>query len=232
MSVPARTLSNRDVAALFEEASAIYDRQSNPYTTARRAEALACQAQGLTLEVGGGTGAVTARLGDRCRAIHSDIAPGMCRIAARKLGCSSVCFDAEALPLGDGQVDTVLSAEMIYYLARPQRFLREAYRALRPGGRLVLSSTNPTMSFLDRGRAMLRKLGFRRMFFEDGAPTFPSRAQIERELLEAGFVVERISYAVVLPFAFCDALNRLLERTPLRRLGLFVIVTARKPAAR
>jgi hypothetical protein len=68
------------------------------------------------------------------------------------------------------------------------------------------------------------------MFFDDGSPTFPTRQKIESDLQHGGFVLERVSYAVVLPFAFCHRLNRILERTPLRRFSLFVVFVARKVA--
>jgi len=225
-SIPA--LSNQEVAARFDDAATTYDRRSNVYAMSRRASALAEHVRGRSLEVGGGTGAVTAQLRDRSRAIHSDIAPRMCRMAAEKLGCPSVCFDAEAIPVGNERVDTVLSAEMIYYLARPQRFLAETYRVLRPGGRLVLSTTNSTMGFLDRLRTILRSIGFRRMFFDDGSPTFPSILEVTQGLRDAGFAVEGVHHIVVLPFGWCDHINRFLERTPLCRFSLFVVVVARK----
>ena len=225
---PAPVLSNRDVAARFDDAAATYDSRSNVYAMYRRASALAGHVRGRSLEVGGGTGAVIASLPDRSRAIHSDIAPRMCRLAAKKLGCPSLCFDAEAMPLSDEQVDTLVSAEMIYYLSRPERFLAEAHRVLRPGGRLVLSTTNATMGFLDHGRTVLRKLGFRRMFFDDGSPHFPSIAEVTHALRDAGFAVEDVRHVVVAPFAWCDHVNRFLERTPLRRFSLFVVVVARK----
>ncbi|MBI4717040.1 MAG: methyltransferase domain-containing protein [Planctomycetes bacterium] len=198
----------------------------------RLAEAIASLAEGRCLELGGGTGAVAERVADRRTFVHSDIAPAMCRTARTKLSCFRTCVDAEAIPFADGSFDTVLSAEMIYYLRDPQRFLHEAYRVLRPGGRLVLSTTNPLMRWMDRGRAWLRGCGVRGMFFDDGSPAFISLRRLRAMLAAAGLTLERAHSIVPLPFESMDALNRRLECTPIGRVGLFMIVTARKPARR
>ena len=230
MDQVATKLRNRAVAELFERAAESYDRWSNPYTMRRRAAALAAHVVGRSVEVGGGTGAVTGTLYDRSDAIHSDISPRMCRVAVNKLGCASLCFDAESIPFADETIDTAVSAEMIYYLARPQRFIAEACRVLRPGGRLVLSTTNPAMTFLERGRTLLRRLGFSRMFFDDGLPSFIPLDGLTEMMKKIGFTIEHTQYVVVLPFASLDWLNRLLERTFLRRFALFVVFVARKSA--
>ena len=214
---------------MFDDAAASYEESSNPYTLGRRADTLAALVQGRSLELGGGTAAVTSRLADRSRAIHSDIAPAMCRIAHSKVGCPSVCFDAQWIPIADASIDTAIASEMIYYLSEPERFVREAYRVLRPGGKLLMSTTNPAAAILDRGRACLRRLGFRGMFFDDGSPRFLRLRDVKDMLQHAGFVVERTWNILPLPFAALDRLNRLLERTPIARWGLFMMIAARKP---
>lgn len=222
-------LSNQDVARLFGSAAAVYDSQSNPYAMGRRARYLAALAGGVTIEVGGGTAAVLAAMTDRSRAFHSDIAEPMCRIARQKAGRASACFDAEQIPLADAVVDTVVSAEMIYYLRRPTRFIAEAHRILRPGGRLVLSTTNPWMTLLDRGRSVLRRLGFSGMFFDDGSPRFPSLGRLAGWLTDAGFSAPAVQGIVPFPFRLAHPFNRALEKTPFHRFGLFLVITARKP---
>lgn len=230
MSTAAVKLSNREIASRFDAAASDYDRVSNPYTKWRRATALAERVVGRCIEVGGGTGAVSEHLSDRSDALHSDIAPSMCHIAAQKLGRPSVCFDAESIPLADQSVDSVVSAEMIYYLDRPQRFLEEAHRVLRPGGRLLLSTTNPKVTIIERGRSLLRTLGFKHMFFDDGSPTFPSIKRLSGNIQQAGFEMSAIRPIVVLPFAGLHAFNRVLERTPLRHFALFITLEATKVA--
>ncbi|HYM82193.1 MAG TPA: class I SAM-dependent methyltransferase [Candidatus Limnocylindria bacterium] len=48
---------------------------------------------------------------------------------------------AEALPIRDQSVDTVLGLSMLTYLTDPVRMLEEAHRVLRPGGTLILEFT-------------------------------------------------------------------------------------------
>jgi ubiquinone/menaquinone biosynthesis C-methylase UbiE len=223
-----QTRTNEQVARIFDEAAEVFDARSNPYTMRRRAEALATEVRGRSLELGGGTAAVTAALVDQSQAVHSDISVRMCRIAREKVGCPSICLDAEQIPFADASIDTAVSAEMIYYLRRPERFIVEAYRVLRSGGRLVLSTTNPMMTVVERGRTLLRRLGFSRMFFDDGSPKFPPSSAIVSMLERAGFVVESVRGIVPIPLACCDGLNRILERTLVHRLGLFIVIVAQK----
>ena len=224
-------LTNQEVAACFDAAAHQYDACSNRYAVRRRVEALAPYVRGRSFEIGGGTGAVTAALADRSNALHSDVAPEMCRLARKKLACRSLCCDAEAIPLIDESIDTAISAEMIYYLQHPERFTAEAFRVLRPGGTLLLCTTSPTAAAWDHLRSILRRLGFRRMFFQDGSPRFLGLSRLKLLLDQAGFVVEKTRRIVLFPFAVCDRLNRLLEHTLLRHLAIFTVIVARKPAA-
>lgn len=221
-------MGNRIVAQRFQAIAARYDRVSNAYTVRRRAEALRQWVRGRVVEFGGGTGVVAAQLDDPSRVLHTDIAPAMCREARQKLKCPTLCCDAEAVPIRSESFDAVIASEMIYYLANPQRFLDHAFRILRPGGQLLISATNPLATVLDRGRRMLRKLGFRGMFFPDGAPRFLRMREVTHMLIRSGFRVDHTHRIVLLPIGFLDSWNRVLERTPVGRLGLFMIVVARK----
>lgn len=50
---------------------------------------------------------------------------------------------------GQARLDVVMAGELIEHLEVPVEFLRECYMALKPGGRLVLSTPNPN-SFIER----------------------------------------------------------------------------------
>lgn len=219
-------LTNQAVATLFDAAADEYDRASNPYTVRRRVDELAARARGDCLELGGGTGRIAEALRGARSVIHSDIAVGMCRVARRQRGLRSICFDAEAIPFADASFDTVIASEMIYYLAEPRRCLTEARRVLRPGGRLLICTTNPLAAAWEKGRTLLRRLGFSQMFLDDGSPRFLTRGRMHGMLTEAGFSRVQSRYILPLPFGFCDRLNRLLERTPAARMGLFLLMEA------
>lgn len=110
------------------------------------------------LDLGGGVGDFSIRLAqDRpeldLRIAHLDLVPGALirgrqRIAANggsRLSIARVAADLDvgeglALPLREGIFDGILASLFLSYLEHPAELLRAAARALRPGGRLVLSS--------------------------------------------------------------------------------------------
>jgi SAM-dependent methyltransferase len=87
--------------------------------------AAAC-APGVTLEIGGGSGNLKERLP---QVIASDIqfAPWLDLVA-----------DAQRLPFPDGALSNMVMVDVLHHIEYPLKFFREAARALRPGGRIVM----------------------------------------------------------------------------------------------
>jgi len=115
---------------------------------------------GMLLDVGGGTGDIAFRFltrGGRS-AVIVDINEEMIRIGRGRAvdrgilaGIQWVRGDAEQLPVADGSADTYTTAFCLRNVTRPERALREAYRALRPGGRfLCLEFSRVALPMLDR----------------------------------------------------------------------------------
>src|SRR4051794_40272674 len=81
---------------------------------------------GLMLEIGGGSGNLKERLP---HVIASDVqlAPWLDLVA-----------DAQKLPFSDGALSNVVMVDVLHHIEYPLVFFREAERALRPGGRIVM----------------------------------------------------------------------------------------------
>ncbi len=94
------------------------------------------------LDVGSGPGDLAAGAAHRgADAVGIDVAPSMVRRAA--LAHPTIPFRVgsfESLPGGEGAFDAVVGNFVINHVGRPAHALREAWRVLRPGGRLALSS--------------------------------------------------------------------------------------------
>lgn len=51
-----------------------------------------------------------------------------------------VCADLEAVPFGSASMDAVLNIQVLEHVADPAAVLKELYRVLKPGGRLLLTA--------------------------------------------------------------------------------------------
>lgn len=81
---------------------------------------------GPTLEIGGGSGNMTDFARD---VVSTDIVPAA--------WLDSVC-DAQALPFADASFANIVMVDVLHHIARPARFLTDAERVLRPGGRVIM----------------------------------------------------------------------------------------------
>jgi ubiquinone/menaquinone biosynthesis C-methylase UbiE len=100
------------------------------------------------LDIGCGPGFVTLLFAERAQeVIGLDLTPALLERARQrqeKRGLKNVHFiegDAERLPFPDDSFTLVVSHKALHHFANPQRILAEAYRVLKPHGRLLLGDT-------------------------------------------------------------------------------------------
>lgn len=78
------------------------------------------------LEVGGGIGKL------------KEFVPGLITLDLAPTKWSDMAGDAQELPVKDQSLSNVVAFDVLHHLPRPARFLREAERVLKPGGRVVI----------------------------------------------------------------------------------------------
>lgn len=100
------------------------------------------------VDIGAGTGLLTLALAPRVDSVCAiDISPRMLDYLSAKAATSqisnvqTVVGSAISLPIADNSIDIVVSNYCLHHLndADKRRALQEAFRVLRPGGRLVFA---------------------------------------------------------------------------------------------
>lgn len=95
------------------------------------------------LDVGGGTGGVSARLRDRVSAVAvvEPSEPLTRRGQRRHPGIAFAVGDGRSLPVRDASVDHVLLVEVLHHLAEADSVLGEVARVLRPQGSILIEES-------------------------------------------------------------------------------------------
>ena len=94
-------------------------------------------------DLGVGTGGLAETLSPYVRAVIGvDRSEAMLSAARDRLAATDnvrlQVGELESLPLADGELDLAVFNLVLHYVVEPRLALREAYRALRPGGHLII----------------------------------------------------------------------------------------------
>lgn len=125
----------------FERVARVYDLVMPAAAAGPLQEGLAMTAGSveLVLDVGGGTGRAAKAIDVPDRVVL-DATPAMLRRVPSPL--EPVLASATDLPVVTGAADAVVIVDALHHLPNHDRVLAESYRALRPGGALVVREFN------------------------------------------------------------------------------------------
>lgn len=148
------------------------------------------------LDVACGTGIVarlaSQQVGDTGTVAGLDVNPGMLAVArsATPPGASIEWYEAsaEAMPLQDASFDVVLCQMGLQFVPDKHAALREMWRVLVPGGRLLLNLPGPTPQlFSIMGEALGRHVGGEAAGFVNHVFSLHDTAEIQNLVSGAGF---------------------------------------------
>lgn len=96
------------------------------------------------LDVGAGTGRMAVRLAkSEAEVTAIDVSENILKILAKKnRNIKIIVGDAEKLPFTDNKFDIILATFLIVHLKELKYFLKEAYRVLKPEGKILITNIN------------------------------------------------------------------------------------------
>ncbi len=102
--------------------------------------------QGSVVDTGAGTGNLAVNLAatgwfDRVTAVDiSEVSLDVAKKNAADVGTSidTCCSDMMHLPFDDNSVELIVGCAFLHHLPHPDRFMKEVYRVLKPGGQMII----------------------------------------------------------------------------------------------
>ncbi|MET0379942.1 MAG: malonyl-ACP O-methyltransferase BioC [Spongiibacteraceae bacterium] len=186
--LPASVRRKDAVAQSFSRAASTYDNAAGlqRHVAARLQAKLPEKIDGLLLDIGCGTGAITAQLVQKAPVVALDFARGMVshgRLHNQNALIHWLCGDAENLPLATASVGAVFSSLAMQWCENLGAAFGEIARVLSVGGRATIATLGPDTLF--ELRAAWAAV--------DGhvhVNRFLAREQIEAALLASGLCIE------------------------------------------
>jgi ubiquinone/menaquinone biosynthesis C-methylase UbiE len=202
-------------------------------------------------DIGCGNGAYTEAIArDATSVIGLDLQASLLKPLRERLGSHErlqlVCSAAEFLPLRPEAVDVAFCIETLEHMADDVAGLKELYRILKPGGYLLMTVPNKWFIFETHGFKKAPICGNRIPFVSWLPPAIHAKiaaariytnGQLRQMVEDTGFEEVKVDYVMppldkVPPKRLRSVLRGVVarvERSPLRRFGVSLIVAARKP---
>jgi ubiquinone/menaquinone biosynthesis C-methylase UbiE len=161
----------------------------------------AAAASRTLLDVGCGTGAMSARLTRWGKVVSADFSPLALQFSQRRGLRHLVGADAMRLPFQSDSFDAIIALDILEHLPDDQAAMCEFFRVLKPGGRVFVLVP-----------------AYRHLWSEHDVALMHHRRYVRRELAErftaAGFHLEKLSHTMTLLYPLVSLQRRLNARKP------------------
>lgn len=145
---------------------------------------LARRADVKVLDMGCGTGLMLEHLGKQYWAVGLDFS-ALALLFTRRRGIHRlICADVGNLPVQSQTMDLVTALDLAEHVEHDDLLLEGIYRALKPGGYLILTAPAYPLLWSDHDEALHH---FRRY----------TRKELQSKIRKAGFIVERFTGCIV-----------------------------------
>jgi ubiquinone/menaquinone biosynthesis C-methylase UbiE len=194
---------------------------------------------GKLLDIGCGTGLFVERYIEAGgSAIGLDISSKMIEKARRRcIACDYTLGTGEKIPFCDNSFDAVCSLLVFSYVKDPETMLNEAYRVLKPGGKIAICTLGKKL--LTRGIPAIylisEKMNVNHVVMKDFGEHYYDREEMDGLFTQAGFSDISVTWC---SFAHIDMINPLFllaqkiepfieKRVP--QLAYNICVSGKKP---